>query len=390
MPTENEPPPSRLLVFGTVLFYMVAAIAMILANKWVLNGTTVPCFFLFMHLFIAVILLALSHFLKIIHLTFRLERSTLKSLLPIIALTVLGLNFNNLTLKFVDASFYQVARGLLLPITVFLSYTYLHARPSLRILFSCAIVTLGFFVGVFVDSPRTLGKASTNARPPSMIGVAFGILSSATTALHAVVIKRSLVIVDGSTVQLAWYTNVVSTLLMIPIVVAAGEVPAIMDLAFGVIPSTGNGISPLATFVWGSAITGGVGFLINIAGFLSIKVTSPITHMVSSAVRGVLQTFLSVAFFKDVVTEGRWASISIILGGSIYYTWVKNQETSQPKFTGSAPQDEESGPSGGFLSRISGGSKDSYEPIPLHEVHEEEVSLARDEAVIKEAEGMAE
>lgn len=140
--------------------------------------------------------------------------------------------------------------------TVFLSYTYLHSRPSLRILFSCAIVTLGFFVGVFVDSPRALGrKASTNAKPPSMIGVAFGILSSATTALHAVVIKRSLVIVDGSTVQLAWYTNVVSTLIMIPIVVAAGEVPAIMDLVFGAIPSTGKAISPLATFVWGSAIT---------------------------------------------------------------------------------------------------------------------------------------
>ena len=44
-----------------------------------------------MQLFIAVILLALSHFLKVIHLTFRLERSTLKALLPIIALTVLGL-----------------------------------------------------------------------------------------------------------------------------------------------------------------------------------------------------------------------------------------------------------------------------------------------------------
>lgn len=45
-----------------------------------------------------------------------------------------------------------------------------------------------------------------------------------------------------------------------------------------------------------------MGFLICIAGFLSIKITSPITHMVSAAVRGVLQTLLSVAFFADVIT----------------------------------------------------------------------------------------
>lgn len=36
---------------------------------------------------------------------------------------------------------------------------------------------------------------------------------------------------------------------------------------------------------------------------LSIKVTSPITHMISAAVRGVIQTFMGVWFFGDVITS---------------------------------------------------------------------------------------
>ena len=72
--------------------------------------------------------------------------------------------------------------------------------------------------------------------------------------------------------------------------------------------------------------------------------------MISSAVRGVAASFLSVWLFKDVITRyaclgahglwdmnsihsicsGRASSIAIILAGSIYYTWVKHIETQKP------------------------------------------------------------
>ena len=41
----------------------------------------------------------------------------------------------------------------------------------------------------------------------------------------------------------------------------------------------------------------------SLASLLSIKVTSPITHMVSSAVRGVAASFLGVWFFHDIITR---------------------------------------------------------------------------------------
>ncbi len=82
--------------------------------------------------------------------------------------------------------------------------------------------------------------------------------------------------------------------------------------------------------------------------------------------------------------RGRWASIIIILGGSVYYTWAKNQEATaaQQRFNGLAPQaDEESGPSGGFFSRLSGKPSGGYEPVPLQDVQERRASLTENGAV---------
>jgi len=52
--------------------------------------------------------------------------------------------------------------------------------------------------------------------------------------------------------------------------------------------------------------------------------------MISSAVRGVAASFLGVALFSDILTSGRIWAISLILGGSIYYTWAKHIESLPP------------------------------------------------------------
>ncbi|KAF8579976.1 hypothetical protein K439DRAFT_1415747 [Ramaria rubella] len=324
-----EKPPSRLMVTGTISFYLVAALTMVIANKWVLSNTTVPSFFLFAQLIIAVLLFLASHLVGLITLPFTLDVATIKGMAPLVCVNVLGLSFNNYTLKYVDASFYQVARGLVLPITVLLSYIFLASRPSLRVLLSCAIVTAGFFIGVLLDNysttPAPTNKSDVPAPPSTFgntLGIIFGLLSSVTTASSAVIIKQSLDVVSGSTLHLAWYSNLISTFVFIPLVYIVGEGPEVRKLLF----EDGEGRK---TFFYGTLITGVFGFLICIAGFLSIKVTSPITHMVSSAVRGVVVTLLGLWFFQEIITAGRAASITTILIGSIYYTWVKNAEANQ-------------------------------------------------------------
>ncbi|KAL7284538.1 hypothetical protein ACG7TL_001830 [Trametes sanguinea] len=319
--SSHQHPPSRALVIGTVSFYLVAALAMVMANKWVLNTTDTPLFFLLMQLIIAVILFLLAHMAGLLQLPLQLDMQVCKGLIPMVGLNVIGLSFSNYTLKYVDASFYQVARGMVLPFTVGTSYFLLHSRPSLRILGACAVVTLGFFVGVFLDGTSV-----------SLVGITFGVLSSMITAMHSVVIKKSLDVVHGSALHLSWYTNLLSAIVLAPALVLVGELPGVMKLLFGPNENEVGQMSTLATFIMGSLITGTFGFLMSLASLMSIKVTSPITHMVSSAVRGVAAYLLGVLLFHDAVTTGRVSSIAIILLGSIWYTWIKHVESQPAKY----------------------------------------------------------
>jgi GDP-fucose transporter C1 len=134
---------------------------MVTVNKWVLLTTSIPIFFLFVQLSIAVILLLLCQALKLITLP-HWDPKTAKALLPLIGINVSGLIFNNLCLQYVDASFYQIARGLVLPITVSLALALQQSPPSLRATACCVGVTAGFSVGVLFDSYSTRGAKATS------------------------------------------------------------------------------------------------------------------------------------------------------------------------------------------------------------------------------------
>ncbi|KAF9253990.1 hypothetical protein L218DRAFT_975945 [Marasmius fiardii PR-910] len=264
-------PPSKTLITGVVVFYLVAALAVHLLCFY--SGPRRLSFFLFTQLLIAAILFIFSCCFC--------HRRTL--------LTVVSdspFSFSNYTLRYVNESLYQVARGLVLPFTVPTSFIALHARPSLQILFACAIVIMGFFVGVFLDGHLSLAS-----------GIA---------ATHSVVIKQSLKVVNENIPLLSWYTNSVSSIVLIPIILIAGEGKEVLKLFF----------AHLSKFAWGSFITGALGFMMSIASLLSISVAA---------------SLLGKWLFQDVIMSERASSIGIILGGSIYYPWVKHAETEARK-----------------------------------------------------------
>lgn len=75
--------------------------------------------------------------------------------------------------------------------------------------------------------------------------------------------------------------------------------------------------------------------------------------MISSAVRGVVQSFIAVLVFGDIITTGRGSSIALILAGSIYYTWIKHQEQQ-------ARENSE------MMSKLESGV--AYERLPMKDV----------------------
>ncbi|KAF8634927.1 hypothetical protein AX15_000666 [Amanita polypyramis BW_CC] len=311
--------PSRqtVQVAAVVMFYMTAALVMVFVNKAVLNNAPeLPLLFLLIQLVIAVLLLHVSALIsKHVELPV-VDGETAKKLVPVVFVNIIGLIFNTLCLRDVEATFFQIARGLVLPLTIFASAIDTRVFPSARILGAAAVVSLGFILGVTPNPSAPLGSS------PSVLSLTYGLLSSVFIAVHAVLIKKSLPYCNNSTIKLAWWTNVGSALFLLPFVVLHNEVPILLG-KIGNIEWNGY------VFIWGCLVTGLFGFLLCIAGLLSIKVTSPVTHMFSSAAKSVLQTVLGVMIFNDLLDINRMMSILVIIFGTMFYTWVKHSEVAQ-------------------------------------------------------------
>jgi len=308
----NIPSRQTIQVAAVVMFYMTAALVMVFVNKAVLNNAPeLPLLFLLIQLIIAVILLHVSALLfKRVEIPV-FEKETAKNLTPVVLVNIIGLVFNTLCLRDVETTFFQIARGMVLPLTIFASAIDTRVIPSTRVLAAAGVVMLGFILGIAPHQNAPLRST------PSLLSLVYGLLSSVFIAVHAVLIKKSLPYCNNSTIQLAWWTNVGSAIFLLPFVVLHNEV----SLVFSKINDVEwNGL----VFVWGCLATGFFGFLLCIAGLLSIKVTSPITHMFSSAAKSVLQTVLGVLIFNDLLNVNRATSILVIMLGTMYYTWVKH------------------------------------------------------------------
>ena len=192
---------------------------------------------------------------------------------------------------------------------MFLTYLFFHTLPSLPILFACCLVFLGFLLGVLAESRVII----------SPLGIFFGVLSSISTALHAVIIKKSYALVKDRTFDLVYYNNLLSSICLAPMLLLE-----VKDLAGLLQDDTGT-----RCFLYGTVIAGASGLLVNIAGFLQIKVTSPITHTISSAARGVLQTLAASFLLGEIITPHRTLGILVTLVGTCLYTWLKSLETAQ-------------------------------------------------------------
>ena len=296
MPAQQSSSPAQ--VAGVVSFYMSAALVMVFVNKAVLNSSPdLPLLFLFFQMLIAVGLLHLTAaiFPSRVDLP-KLSSESAKKLAPVITVNIVGLIFNTLCLRDVDASFFQIARGMVLPMTIAASSLTTKSTPSVRVIMAAGIVTFGFLLGISPASimPSVFSASTTSAIPPSVsfLSLFYGLLSSLFIAVHSVLIKSSLPHCSGSTIHLAYWTNLGSAVFVAPLVLIKGEPWRVIELLETRHATIGAvEVWNVRVFAVGSLVTGLFGFLLCVAGLLSIKVTSPITHMFSSVSLNFLLTF---------------------------------------------------------------------------------------------------
>ncbi|KAF7368926.1 TPT domain-containing protein [Mycena venus] len=140
--------------------------------------------------------------------------------------------------------------------------------------------------------------------------------------MHVVLSKVVTATAKHSVIGISYFGNLFMAIGLLPFIFLNGEVDALHRRL----------ISPdqvWMPFIVGTAVTGIFGFFLGIANVLSIKVTSPISHMFSAAAKSVIQMMLGVFFFGDIITTYRLGAITLITGGTMFYTWTQSNARSE-------------------------------------------------------------
>jgi len=205
--------------------------------------------------------------------------------------------FNNLCLKYVEVSFYQVARALTIVFNIVFSYFILGQSTSRNAILCCFVVVVGYIMGCD-------GEVNFN-----WTGVIYGILSSVFVCLYSIYVKYKLPVLDNNEWRLLIYNNINALFMMPAIIYLSDEIPAVV-----------NSPSLFEMRFWNlNLITGMFGFLINIATFLQIKYTSALTHNVSGTAKACVQSVLGVVIWHNVVSpQAAWGTFLSIFGCALY------------------------------------------------------------------------
>jgi len=300
---------------GAVLFYNVVSLSLVFLNKKMFSGETpasdAPLFLTWTQLLVAIAWCYLLAFAARSSSTFSFfpkelpfNFATARAIAPLSLVFTGMIVCNNLTLKLVEVSFYQVARSLTILFSIAVSYLAFGKKTSALSAVGCGVVVVGYVVA-------TGGEVNV-----SLQGLFFGCLSSLFVALNAIFVKQSLAVVDDNQWVLMFYNNV-NAAIILPLIIYATEVEALVDAADAMASSS---------FFTMLLIVGSFGFLINIASFLQIKVTSPLTHNVSGTFKACVQTVIAALIFQNPTTPFFWLGFFLSMLGTSIYSYARFTE----------------------------------------------------------------
>ena len=224
--------------------------------------------------------------------------------MPLSVIFVGMIAFNNLCLKYVEVSFYNVARSLSMVFNVVFTYLILGKQTSLQTCGTLLIIILGFLVGID-------GEVHFN-----LFGTACGVIASLFVCMNSIYTAKILPKVDGDKNRLLFYNNFNAAMLFLPLIVLF-EGSMILE-----------NISKLTSlFFWfAMTVTGIMGFCIGLVTVMQIKATSPLTHNISGTAKAAAQSILAFYIWQNPATTKGLMGIAFVLGGSGLYTWVQMQQ----------------------------------------------------------------
>jgi len=229
-----------------------------------------------------------------------------KKVFPLSVVFVCMITFNNLCLKWVEVSFYNVARSLTIVFNVCFSYSMLGIHSSPKTLACLGIVIAGFFLG------------SSGELNFSMKGTIAGVLSSLFVSLNSIFTKKVLPVVDDNHWRLTFYNNINASILFIPLILFY-ETDTILEA---------RELQLVSSAFWSAMTVAGIfGFSIGIVTVLQIKATSPLSHNISGTAKASVQSMMAFYIWGNEPTVLGVVGIFTVLGGSLIYTVVRMNES---------------------------------------------------------------
>ncbi|XP_046840257.1 GDP-fucose transporter 1-like isoform X2 [Xenia sp. Carnegie-2017] len=304
-------------IASVVTAYWVISISMVFLNKYLLSSPDLkldaPLFVTWYQCVVTVICIYFLSFLgdKYPRIgkfpAFSIDLKISRQVLALSVVFVGMITFNNLCLKHLGVSFYNVGRSLTTVFNVLFTFLVLGVKTSCKAIACCAVIISGFVLGV--NQEGSSGELSYS-------GVVFGVFASLCVSLNAIYTKRKLDIVDNNIWRLQLYNNFNAIFLFLPLMAIMGEFSVIYNF-----PMITSG------YFWGVMTLSGIfGIAIGYVTGLQIKVTSPLTHNISGTAKACAQTILAVFVHQEVKTSLWWLSNGLVIGGSGMYSKVRHDE----------------------------------------------------------------
>jgi len=310
---KKKPLRSKLMA---VAFYWFVSISLTFLNKTVMTGAYLkldaPLFMSWTQFVMTVLCCAIMSevgkrvklFSFFPPLEFDIRKA--RKILPLTVVFLGMIVFNNLCIKYVEVSFYYIARSLTIIFNILFTYYLLNKTTSKKSIACCLMIIGGYALGVQSEVHF------------SQFGVLFGGLASIFVALNSIYAKKMLVSVTNESSELLMLYNNINSIFILPFIalVATDERSVLMQ------PESLEVMKTLDFWLM-ILFTGVFGFLIGYASYLQVLYTSPLTHNVSGTAKAAFQTMLALWVYGNPTNAPNLISVAVVLLSSFAYGIVK-------------------------------------------------------------------
>jgi len=305
--------PNVFYIAGVIMFYWLVSFTVVFMNKFLLSNSVYkfpyPLTITWYQLLVSfTILVFASYFNRSVPWLsgipdIEFDPAIARKVFPMTIIFVGMLSLNNACLKYIEVTFYQVARSLSIIFSAIFTYVILQKTTSKRAIYAMIIIIAGFILGSY-------GEVRF-----SWTGSILGVCASMFVALYGIYVKKTLSYLDNNQWRLLNYNTILALIVLIPLIYLTGEYTFTTD------PEVYFLGEP---YFWATqTITGIAGFAINVAIFVQIKVTTPLTNTISGTAKACVQTLLAWMIFRNPISTMNFIGIVLSLVGSGMYSWVR-------------------------------------------------------------------